>query len=61
LERAYLDAHARLVALGLTAAEELLERLEESPEKLSTREVREIMEAALDRSSKVRHTLLRAD
>lgn len=46
----YLDMHSRLATLGITAMQELQERLEDNPERLSTKEVREIMDTAFDRS-----------
>lgn len=49
-EAIYHDVHQRLSTLGLTAVEELQQRLEEAPEKLSNREVKEIAELALDRT-----------
>lgn len=50
VEAQYADVHARLAGLGMTAVEELQQRLEEEPEKFSAREVKEIAEFALDRS-----------
>lgn len=46
----YADVHKQLALLGMTAIEELQERLEEAPASLTTREVRELGEFALDRS-----------
>lgn len=46
----YLDVHERLAALGVSAMEELQERLDESPKALSNKELQGIMETALDRS-----------
>jgi hypothetical protein len=46
----YLDVHARLADLGVTTLEELRERLEDTPEKFSVRELLEIMEKTFDRS-----------
>lgn len=49
-EQVYLDAHAKLAMLGTTAAEELLARLEDDPDKFSNMDLKKIMEAAMDRS-----------
>lgn len=46
----YLDVHARLAGLGTDAVNELQHRLDVDPDKLTTREVMEIAELALDRS-----------
>lgn len=46
----YLDVHERLGVLGMTAVEELQERLEERPEEFKNRELMELAEMALDRS-----------
>lgn len=50
VKQEYLDVHERLAALGITAMEELQERLEDSPKALSNKELQGIMETALDRS-----------
>lgn len=62
----YINAHERLAQLAVTAAEELQERLIEKPQQVSTREVLDIMTAAMDRSvapsqSIVNHRSLPAD
>lgn len=49
-EAIYLDVHQRLGTLAITAVEELQQRLDEEPHKITNREVREIAEMALDRS-----------
>lgn len=49
-EAVYLDVHQRLAQLGLTAVEELQERLELSPEKFSNEMLNKIMESTMDRS-----------
>lgn len=49
-EARYLNVHERLGALGMQAVDELQYRLENAPADVSTREVREILEAAMDRS-----------
>jgi hypothetical protein len=51
VESQYLDVHARLADLGVTSLEELRERIEETPEKFSVRELLEIMKETLDRSA----------
>jgi hypothetical protein len=50
-EARFLDAHERLGLLGLSAAGELQKRLDETPERLTTREVKDIAEFAFDRST----------
>jgi len=50
VKQEYLDVHERLAALGISAMEELQERLEDSPKALSNKELQGIMETALDRS-----------
>jgi len=52
----YLSVHQRLAMLGIQAANELLQRLEDAPEKVSTKDVREILQSALDRSGLVKDT-----
>ncbi len=49
-EAIYLDVHQRLGTLAITAVEELQQRLDEGPGKMTNREVKEIAEMALDRS-----------
>jgi hypothetical protein len=49
-EAVYLDVHQRLATLGMTAIEELQQRFEDRPEGFTNREVKEILESALDRS-----------
>jgi len=49
-EAIYLDVHQRLGTLAITAVEELQQRLDEEPHKITNREVKEIAEMALDRS-----------
>lgn len=46
----YLDVHSRLATLGTNTIEELSERLEDSPESFSHRELLELAELTLDRS-----------
>lgn len=46
----YMDVHARLAGLGTDAVNELQHRLDTDPDGLSTREVMDIAELALDRS-----------
>lgn len=46
----FLDVQERLADLGLTATEELRERLEESPESFTVKELLEVQASALDRS-----------
>lgn len=46
----YYDYHQGLAVLGTTAMQALQARLDEAPEKLSTGELRTIMESAYDRS-----------
>jgi len=50
-EQIYLDVHERLAKLGMSAAEELQERLEDDPDSFTVKELREVMSDALDRSS----------
>jgi hypothetical protein len=50
-EARFLDAHERLGLLGLSAAGELQKRLDETPDRLTTREVKDIAEFAFDRST----------
>lgn len=50
VDAAFESVHSKLAALGASCVDELLERLED-PDKLSTKQVVEIMEATLDRSS----------
>jgi len=45
------DAYARLVTLGGTAMEVLQERLEETPDKFTNNELRQIVESTMDRSA----------
>lgn len=49
-EGIYLDVHSRLADLGSTAGDILQNRMEDSPEAFENRELKEIMEAAFDRS-----------
>jgi hypothetical protein len=49
-EAIYLDVHQRLGTLAITAVEELQQRMDEQPGRISNKEVREIAEMALDRS-----------
>ena len=49
-EAKYLNVHERLGALGMAAVDELQYRLEHKPDALTTREVREILDSAMDRS-----------
>jgi hypothetical protein len=51
VEAQYVDVHARLADLGTSTIEELRERLEETPEKFSVRELLDIMKETLDRST----------
>ena len=46
----FVDAQKRLASLGLAAQEILQERLEESPEAFTNKELREVAEFAFDRS-----------
>lgn len=46
----YLDVHERLAQLGTSAMEELQERIEESPDKLSVNQLESIIQTAFDRS-----------
>lgn len=45
------DAYERLVALGGTAMDVLQERLEETPDKFTNNELRQIVESTMDRSA----------
>ena len=45
------DAYGRLVTLGGTAMDVLQERLEESPDKFTNNELRQIVESTMDRSA----------
>lgn len=45
----FADVQERMVVLGLSASEELLERIIESPDSVTNKELREILQAALDR------------
>lgn len=45
------DAYKRLVTLGGTAMEILQERMEDSPDKFSNNELRQIVESSMDRSA----------
>lgn len=49
-DAAYIDAHQRLAALGLSAADELGRRLDEEPEAFKARELLDISTAFLDRT-----------
>jgi hypothetical protein len=49
----FVDAQQRLAHLGLSAAAELQERLEDAPKSFSHRELNEIMRDTLDRSGQV--------
>ena len=49
-EAKYLDVHERLASLGIDTIEELHERLDTQPEKITTRELMELAELTLDRS-----------
>ena len=51
IDQQYMDAAARLAMLGMTATEELQERIEEAPGKFSNRELKEVIEMAFDRSA----------
>lgn len=51
IDQQYMDAAARLAMLGMTATEELQERIEESPGKFTNRELKEVIEMAFDRSA----------
>jgi hypothetical protein len=46
----YLDVHERLAALGVSAMEELQDRLDNNPLHLTNKELKDIMESAMDRS-----------
>jgi hypothetical protein len=46
----FLEAASRLAVLGTSVVEVLQERVEEAPEKITTRELKEIAEFAFDRS-----------
>lgn len=45
-----IDAIGRLVTLGATAIEVLQQRIEESPEKFTNNELRQLLESTMDRS-----------
>jgi len=47
---AYVDVHERLAVLGLSSIEELMDRLQDSPEGFSARELMELAALGLDRS-----------
>lgn len=46
----YLDVHERLADLGVTAVEELRERLDDAPKTFSNRELLDITETTMDRT-----------
>ena len=50
IDAQYADLHERLSALSMDAAEELLERLESDPEKISTAQLLEIVKSGADRT-----------
>lgn len=50
VKEAYVDVHTRLATLGMSAIDEIQERLEEKPEAFTRRELLDIAEMALDRS-----------
>lgn len=50
VETKWLNVHERLAALGIAVTEEIMERLEEAPEKFSNEELRRWAETTLDRS-----------
>lgn len=52
-ESRYLDVHARMAELGLSAAEELQRRIEDAPDSIGSEILRKIAEGALDRSGKI--------
>lgn len=49
----YIDVHQRMADLGLAAADELRDRLEDKPASFSNRELKDIMVDAVDRSGTV--------
>lgn len=48
-ESRFADVQERMVTLGLTASEEIIDRLETEPELISSKELVDIVKAALDR------------
>lgn len=50
VREAFTNVHAKLAALGEACVEELMERLDDKPESFSHNQIREVMEATLDRS-----------
>lgn len=50
VDAVYVSVHERLAALSESAVGELQDRLEETPEKFSVRELKELAELALDRT-----------
>lgn len=53
VQEVYLDVHQRIADLGLAAADELHERLEDNPKQFTNRELLDITEKMLDRSGLV--------
>lgn len=61
VEEVYINVHQRLAAVGLNSIEELMDRLDNDPDRFTNRELMELSELGLDRSgygpqSKVHHT-----
>lgn len=50
VDQTYLEAHSRLAILGLSAVEELQERLDDQPKSFPTKDLLAVAELALDRS-----------
>lgn len=49
VESRFADVQERMVTLGLSASEEILDRLEAEPDLISTKELVEVVKASLDR------------
>jgi hypothetical protein len=49
-EAKYLNVHERLGQLGMATVDELTHRVENKPDTITTRELKEILEASMDRS-----------
>lgn len=50
MEMAYVNVHERLAALGIHCLEELQDRVANAPETFGNKELRELMQALMDRS-----------